>query len=101
VGNNAQGFVDAVIFVALTEAIRRRIKLLCCCGIQREKTDRDDETVKLNYNRNPYDSSLVNYGPRYSISSSPVDVKDLRIGRSPEPTTSFKEESPSLYNYYF
>ena len=98
-GNNAQGFVDALIFVILTGAIRRRIKLLCCSCCFIQSKEKNDETMKLEYNRNPYDSSFVYYGPRYSISSSPVDVKDIRISGSPEPTTSFKNSPDLSYDY--
>ena len=85
--------------MALTDTIRRKIiRSLYCCTLK--KKTQGNGSTKVIYRKNAYDSSLVKYGPKYSISSSPIDVEDIRISGSPEPTTSVKE-SPKFGSSYY
>ena len=90
IGNCAQGFVDAVLFVAFTPEIRK--KFIVCKGKKKPKK----HSLLYAESKNIYDNALKNYSPRYnsSCSSTPLPIESTRISPTPEPSTSF-QESPT------
>ena len=94
IGNCAQGLIDAIIFVAFTPTIRKRlVRVIMCRGKVLEKPTRFFKESK-----NYYDNNLRNYSPRYSLSSSsPVNIVSTRTTASPEPSTSFHESPTDDY----